>query len=84
MSIADAFNRLRIAVAALEHQFIADDISILDRAFVDSTQLSGHRQLTDVYLLALAVAHDAKLVTLDTHIHLTAVRGATEEHLAVI
>ena len=66
------------------HQFIPDDISLLDDVLVDIRHLSGHRQLTDVYLLALAVAHDARLVTLDRRIPLDAVHGANEIHLAVI
>jgi predicted nucleic acid-binding protein len=76
--------RLRAAVSTEHHQFISDDISLLDDTVVDSRQLSGHRQLTDVYLLALAVTHDARLVTLDTRIPLNAVRRASERHLAVI
>ena len=46
----------------IHHRFIPDDVSLLDDARMDARQLSGHRQLTDVYLLALAVAHDARLV----------------------
>ena len=84
LSVADAMERLRDAMSTEHHQFISDDISLLDDALVDARRLSGHRQLTDVYLLALAVAHDARLVTLDTRIPLTAVRGADERHLAVI
>ena len=45
---------------------------------------SGHRQLTDVYLLALAVVHDAQLLTLDTRIPIDAVHGAKESNLAAI
>jgi toxin-antitoxin system PIN domain toxin len=84
IDIAAAHNRLRTAVSAPEHQFIGDDVSILDGTLVEVSQLSGHRQLTDVYLLALAVAHDASLVTLDTRIPMAAVRGATDEHLVAI
>ena len=46
--------------------------------------VAGPGQLTDVYLLALAVAHDARLVTLDRRIPISAVPAATEDHLAVI
>ena len=35
-------------------------------------------------VLALAVAHGARLVTLDKSVSLVAVRGANEAHLAVI
>ena len=72
------------ATSTQYHQFIADDISLLDGALVRYRDLSSYRQLTDVYLLALAVAHDARLVTLDTQIPLSAVRNANESHLAVI
>ena len=82
--MAAAVERLRVATSTHHHQFIADDISILEDTLVDTGQLSGHRQLTDAYLLALAVAHGARLVTLDTHIPLNTVRGATEGHLVVI
>ena len=84
VSIADAFELLQAAVATEYHQFIPDDISLLDDALVDHRRLSGHRQLADAYLLALAVAHGARLATLDTRISLDAVRGANESHLTVI
>lgn len=46
--------------------------------------LLGHRQFTDVYLLALATAHDARLVTLDKSVPLSTVRGADVDSLFVI
>ena len=84
MSVASAMERLQTAMSIGYHQFIHDDISLLNGALVDANRLSGHRQITDVYLLALAVAHDARLVTLDTRIPLDAVHGANESHLVVI
>jgi hypothetical protein len=47
-------------------------------------KIFGRNQITDVYLLALAVAHRGALVTLDRHTALTAVTGATDKHLAVL
>jgi len=41
----------------------------------------GPRQITDVYLLALAVAHGGRLATFDESIARSAVRSATAEHL---
>ena len=84
LSLAGAYEQLLAATSTQYHQFIADDISLLDDALVRYRDLSSYRQLTDVYLLALAVAHDARLVTLDTQIPLSAVRNANESHLAVI
>ena len=84
LSLAAAYEQLLAATSAQYHQFIADDISLLDDTLVRYHDFSSYRQLTDVYLLALAVAHNARLVTLDTHIPLSAVCGANESHLAVI
>jgi predicted nucleic acid-binding protein len=44
----------------------------------------GPRQLTDIYLLALAVQHEGRLVTFDTGIPLTAVRKATTRKLLIL
>ena len=84
LGVAEAVIRLREAVSTPWHRFLADDVSLLDDGIVDRRQLLGPRQLTDVYLLALAVAHGARLVTLDKSVSFAAVRGASEGHLAVI
>ena len=84
LSVAVAMERLRDATSTEYHQFIPDDISLLDDIWVDARRMSGHRQIADVYLLALAVSNDARLVTLDRRISLNAVHGANEYHLAMI
>ena len=84
LSLAEAYAQLLDATSSQRHQFIADDISLLDDTLVRFRGLAGPRRLTDVYLLALAVAHDMRLVTLDKRILLTPVIGATEDHLVVI
>jgi toxin-antitoxin system PIN domain toxin len=66
------------------HAFWADDTSILDPTYFDHTKIHGHRQLTDLYLLALAVKHNGRLVTFDGQIPLSAVRGATKQHLVIL
>ncbi len=73
--------RLRAATLHPVHQFWPDDVSLLDDHAIDSSRVHGPRQLTDVYLLALAVAHGGRLVTFDGSIAVAAVRGATPEHL---
>jgi toxin-antitoxin system PIN domain toxin len=84
LRVALAIGRLRAATSTPYHQFISDDISILDEALVDHRHLAGYRQLTDVYLLALAVSNDARLIILDSRIPLGAVNGATEQQLVVL
>ena len=49
-----------------------------------SPAVTRPRQLTDVYLLALAVEHGCRLVTFDTSILVAAVRRAERPSLVVI
>jgi toxin-antitoxin system PIN domain toxin len=46
------------------HTFWKDDVTILDK-HIPLTLLVGHRQVTDAYLLGLALHHDGQLVTFD-------------------
>jgi uncharacterized protein len=66
------------------HEFWPDDVSLLDSDIVDSTRIHGARQLTDIYLLALAVQHEGRLVTFDTGIPLAAVRKARTQNLLIL
>jgi uncharacterized protein len=66
------------------HEFWPDAISLLDPGVVDSMRIHGPRQLTDIYLLALAVANEARFVTFDTGVALAAVRKATTDNLIVL
>ena len=47
------------------HQFWRDDISLLEAMALIEPRIVGHQQVTDVYLLALAVRNQGKLATLD-------------------
>ena len=76
--------RLRQATAHRAHAFWPDDASLLDGKMIDASRIHGPSQLTDVYLLALALSHGGRLVTLDQGIPLAAVRGAHTKHLVVI
>ncbi len=66
------------------HAFWPDDISLADGNTFDNERIHGHRQITDVYLLGLAVAHGGRLVTLDARIPLSAVHGASAGHLVCL
>ncbi len=67
--------RLSQACAAPFHEFWADDISLPDNTVVEPTRIFGQKQLTELYLLALAVHHRGRLVTVGDAIPLEAVRG---------
>lgn len=84
VEVGDALRRLREATSTSHHQFLADDISLLDDDILDAEHLLGHRQLTDIYLLALATAHGSRLVTLDTAVPVGPVRSATEDSLLIL
>jgi hypothetical protein len=70
--------------AELDHEFWPDDISLRGPGVVNWPRVLGHNQITDVYLLALAVARTGCLVTLDHRVALSAVSGARPEHLLLI
>ena len=76
--------RLRDACASLDHAFWPDDVSLRDNQRFDFARVQGHNQITDMYLLALAVGHGGKLVTFDRAIALASVRGAAEDHLQLL
>jgi uncharacterized protein len=82
--LPDAMVMLRRATALPSHTFWPDDLSILDDAAIDHTRLLGPRQITDIYLLALAVRRGGRLVTLDAGISVGAVRGAEPQHLVTV
>lgn len=84
LPVRSVIERLAAAAAAPQHQFWADDVSILDPALVDSMRVHGPRQLTDVYLLALAVRHRGRFVTFDASVPRDAVVEAERRHLLVL
>ena len=76
--------QLQRACAALDHEFWADDVSLTDDSLFNFERIHGHNQITDAYLLALAVRHGGTLVTFDRAITLDAVHGAKPQHLLVL
>ena len=76
--------RLSRACSSKFHDFWPDDVSILNDGTVDAKRVHGPRQLTDIYLLALAVRHDGRFVTFDGSVALDAVHGARKQHLLTL
>jgi toxin-antitoxin system PIN domain toxin len=83
-SPAEIASRLREATEAVFHQFWADSPSLLSPSLVNWEYIVGSRQVTDAYLLALAVHHGGRLVTFDHAIARRVVPGAEERHLVVL
>ena len=67
----------------VDHQFWAGDLSWSDNDLIQGDQVVAHGQITDGYLLALAVHHQGLLVSLDSRISTRMVRGG-ENALQVI
>lgn len=83
-TIRDAIQRLTRFRGSGGHTFWSDSASLCDSLLIRPAHLVGHRQLTDVYLLALAVTHGGRLATFDRSIPLAAVDGATTDYFAFI
>jgi uncharacterized protein len=66
------------------HSFWRDDISFKDPKVFNALNVRGHKQLTDLYLLGLAVNHEGRFVTFDRGVPVAAVKRARPEHLEVI
>jgi hypothetical protein len=84
MSVDGALGLLHRVTSADDHAFWFDDISLTDMQLFDRDHILRPKQLTDIYLLALAVRNGGRLATFDRAIPLAAVRGAEPRHVAVI
>jgi toxin-antitoxin system PIN domain toxin len=84
LPVQAVMKRLADACEDNVHEFWSDEVSLLNPNVVDSTRIHGPRQLTDIYLLALAVEQEGRLVTFDTGVPLAVVRKATPDNLVVL
>lgn len=84
LPLAAVAARLAQATAHPAHAFVADDYSLLDVQQLDWPRMLGHRQITDSYLLGLAVRHGCRFVTLDARIRPSVVKGAQARHLVAL
>ena len=79
----DLTDRLRKFAAQSNHEFWPDAVSLRDEKIFVIERIHGSRQITDLYLLALATEHRGRLVTFDKGIPLTAVSHAKAVNLCV-
>jgi uncharacterized protein len=84
LPVQAVIERLADACRQNIHDFWSDDVSLLNSEVVDATRIHGPRQLTDIYLLALAVQNEGRLVTFDSGIPLSAVRKASTQTLLIL
>jgi uncharacterized protein len=76
--------KLQQICSDVDHEFWPDKVSLRSQGQVNWSRVLGHNQITDVYLLALAVAHQGCLATLDHRVALSTVVGAGKEHLMLL
>ena len=76
--IIQVLNALKRAFAG-SYQFWPDDLSIADESLFDNVLIAGTRQVTDVYLLALAARRNGTLLSFDRSLVWQAVRGASAQ-----
>ncbi len=84
LPVRAVIERLAEASASTFHAFWPDDISLLDAQVADPARIHGPRQLTDLYLLALAVQHGGQFVTFDNSVSIDAVRRAEKKHIVIL
>ncbi len=83
-SPGEATDRLRLFCSASEHVFWPDAVSLTDPTLFDNSRLHGHQQLTDLYLVGLALRHGGKLATFDSRIPVAALVGAAHDIVEII
>jgi toxin-antitoxin system PIN domain toxin len=84
LPVQAVMKRLADACEDEVHEFWSAEVSLLNPNIVDSTRIHGPRQLTDIYLLAIAVEQEGRFVTFNTGVPLAVVRKATADNLVVL
>jgi toxin-antitoxin system PIN domain toxin len=84
VTTAEAADLLASATRDAHHVYWPCDISLLDARAVDRSYLHGPRQVTDIYLLALAASKGGRFVTFDDAVPIAAVPSAGADSLVVL
>ena len=84
LPVRAVMERLREATLNPHHEFWTDDVSLLDPQIADASRIHGPRQLTDLYLLALAVSRGGRFVTFDASVPVNAIKGAERRHIVAL
>ena len=68
MSPRDALDVLSGSLRHPAHRFWTEDIAVADALAVFGPRLLGHQQITDAYLLGLAIHKKGRLATFDSSV----------------
>ncbi len=83
LSTAEAIANLGFFTSQNDHVFWPDALAITSKIFIRE-HIERSNQITDVYLLGLAVTNRGRLVTFDRSVAAPAVSGATTDHLFIL
>ncbi len=80
----DALDLLRANLAHPAHHFWSDEIPLATALEPLAATLTGHKQLTDAYLLGLAILRKGRLVTLDQTVASLLRDKSEQQHFVVV
>ena len=83
-TVGELAAQFRSFAESTAHSFWPDAISLGDHRHFCHAKILSSQQLTDVYLLGLAVENNGRLVTFDRHISLACVLNAKPHQLLVL
>jgi toxin-antitoxin system PIN domain toxin len=84
VSIKDALDALKSNTSHPKHEFWPDHLAVAPALSGAQDRIVGHKQVTDAYLLALAIHHSAKLATLDRGLAKWAAEGPGRAHVELV
>jgi len=82
--VEEIIHALSDFAVATDYEFWPDSLTLRDETSFSADRIHGGRQLTDLYLLALASHHRGRLVTFDQAIPLSSVKMAHSSNLVVL
>jgi toxin-antitoxin system PIN domain toxin len=80
----DALTLLKANLGHPAHRFWGDDISLKEALDPLAQKLTGHQQVTDAYLLGLAIHKKGKLVTMDRAVRTLLADKSPERDFVVV
>ncbi len=84
VSPAEIIRRLSRFCGVCDHQFWSNAVTLRDSELSVEDRILGSKQITDIYLLGLAVYQKGRMVAFDEGVEVTTVRGADPRHRVVI
>lgn len=81
---SEVVERLREFTASPDHHFWPDSVALTEQSLFRSARFAGHQNVTDIYLLGLAVRNHGRLATFDRSIPLDAIVGARPANIVVL